>query len=155
MKDVMLSGNAPKRNLIVEISASLLLLFYVHSIISLCSYYGFVSFENLLAFYTHNKTAVAISIIIIEGVISVFLFFRRTRIIGFIGALISITFAGIIIIYFPHKPHDFGGVFNIISYWQKWILIALLAILSILGIIKSYWVKNRNAASNVNQVVFT
>ena len=155
MKNATLSGEMPKRNVIIEIIAAILLLFYVHSIISLCSYYGFVSLENLLAFYTHNTTFTAISIIIFEGIISILLFFRRIRIYGFISSLLAITFAGIMILLYPHKPHDFGGVFNYISYWQKWTLIVIIVILSVLGILKSYWAKNRISASDVNEVVFT
>lgn len=155
MKNVTLGGNPPKRNLTVEITASLLLIFFVHSVISLCNYYGFVSFKNFLAFYAKNQTTVAISVILIEGIISALLFFRRTRAIGFIGSLLAILFAGSLIFVYPHKPHDFGGIFNHISYWQKWLLIVIVALLSILGIFKSYWVKNRHNTSEENQVVFT
>lgn len=155
MKNVSLSGEMPRRNIVIEIIAATLLLFYVHSIISLSTYYGFVSFKNLLAFYTHNRATVAISIIIIEGIISALLFFRRSRFFGFIGSLFAIAFAGIMILLYPHKPHDFGGVFNYISYWQKWLLIAAIAILSILGVLKSYWNKTKISNTTPNQVIFT
>jgi uncharacterized membrane protein len=154
MKNTTLSGKIPKRNILIEIISALLLIFFVHTLIS--SYIQLQSLKNLLAFYTENTTVIAWTILITEIITVALIFFPRTRLIGFIAAFLMTTFAGIIILRYPHYPHDFGGIFNSMSRNQKWVLIISVALLSVAGtLLILYKSKYSQSTRNGDQVVFT
>lgn len=132
MKNKILSGKSTPENIYTEIIASLLLIFFVHTLVS--SFIQLQSVKNMLAFYTRNNTLLAWLIIIAEAIVAVLIFFPRTRLTGFTAAWVVISFAGAAILLYPHYPHDFGGLFNTITRKQKWILIASVIILSTAGI---------------------
>ena len=133
MKNKTLSGtNLPKRNLIVEIIASLLILFIVHTLVS--TVIQFQSLKNMLAFYTLKINLVAWVIVLTEGILASLLFIFRTRIIGLILTSLVATMVIILIIRTPHYPHDFGGIMNSISAKLRYILYGIIAILGVIGI---------------------
>lgn len=135
MKNATLSGNAPKRNLIFEIIASLLLIYFVHSFIT--TYLHIVSLKNLLAFYTLNTTEVAWAIVITETIIAILLFTPQTRNLGLVFSLLFAITGLFITVRNPHIPHDFGGFVNYISPKKQYLLYVLLGLLSIIGIVSS------------------
>jgi hypothetical protein len=149
----MLSGGMPRRNIYVEIIASLLLIFFVHTLIS--SYIQLQSLKNLLAFYTINTTTVAWLMIITELVITVLLFIPRTRMLGFIFVLLSSIFALYIIFKRPHLPHDFGGIMNALSRKQQPVFYSLLLALPIIGVIISFKEKATKPSRESQQVIYT
>lgn len=154
MKNTILSGKRLPRNIYAEIIASLLLIFFVHTLVS--SFIQLQSVKNMLAFYTRNTTFVAWLIIILETIVTALIFFPRTRLMGFIAAILIISCAGIAIVIYPHYPHDFGGIFNNITHNQKWIIIGLTASLSLIGI-SSYLLRKKSLGTETkdNTVVFT
>lgn len=133
MKNKTLNGSLPKRNLIVEIIASLLLIFFVHTLIS--SYIQLQSLKNLLGFYTKNTTELAWIIIVVELVTITLLFFPKTRILGFILVLLCTTCALFIVFKRPSYPHDFGGIMNQLTRKQQPFFYSLLVTLTIIGLI--------------------
>jgi hypothetical protein len=143
-----------KRSSIVEIIASVILIFFVHTFIS--SYIQLQSLKNMLAFYTLNTALVAWTMIISELIIIALIFLPRTRLVGFITAILSMIFAGIMILRFPHYPHDFGGIFNSIPHTQQWLLITVTAVLSLAGLILlRIKPRKKNYIKQEQQVVFT
>lgn len=120
-----------KKNTIVEVISALLLVFYVHSVISI--YVQLQSLKNMLAFYTLHTSLFAWSFVIVELLIVVAIFLPKTRVVGFI---LSAAFAITLIItakLTPGYPHDFGGVINVLSESIKLVLLILIMILSLLG----------------------
>jgi hypothetical protein len=133
MKNKTLSGtNLPKRNLLVEIIASLLILFIVHTLVS--TVIQFQSQKNMLAFYTLKTNLAAWIIVLTEGILASLLFISRTRIIGLILTSLVATMVIILIIRTPHYPHDFGGIMNSISAKHRYILYGIIVILGVIGI---------------------
>ncbi len=125
-----------KKSKLVEVISALLLLFYVHSVISI--YVQLQSLKNMLAFYTVHTSLVAWSFVIIETAIVLLLFFARTRTLGFV---LSTLFAIALMVatqLTPGYPHDYGGLFNIISTKLKWALLALITVLSLAGVVLGY-----------------
>jgi len=132
MKNSTLSGKMPKQNLFVEIIASLLLIFFVHTLIS--SYIQLQSLKNLLGFYTSNTSVVAWTIIIVEFITFLLLLIPRTRLFGFLITIFCSIFAGYLVVSNPHLPHDFGGIINFLPWKIQFLLCSLLSILSGVGI---------------------
>lgn len=153
MKQKTLPGKMPKRNLPVEIIASLLLVFFVHSIIS--NYIQLQSLKNLLAFYTRNTTTVAWLVILAETIIAALLFMPRTRVIGFVCVLIAALYTGYVQFSHPHFPHDFGGIINSLARKQRYALYGLLCLLSITGVVLSVLKRKTKPERSQEQVVFT
>lgn len=152
MKNAILSG-MPKRQLITNIIISLLLVFLVHTLTD--SYMRLQSLKNALAFYTNNTTAVAWTIIIIELITALLLFFKRTQKAGLTLIILISSFAGYILFSTPHYPHAFGGILNDLTPNQHLIVYSLLFLFSILGL----WLKVHKASkekiAEPQTVVFT
>lgn len=153
MKQKTLSGGLPKRNLPAEIVAALLLIFFVHSVIS--NYIQLQSLKNLLAFYTRNTTLVAWLIILSEIFIATLLFMPRTRLIGFVAVLIATLFTVYTQLSKPHYPHDFGGIINHLTRMQQYILYGVVSAFSIFGVLLSVLKRKPQPATNPDQVVYT
>lgn len=155
MNKSTLSGKAPKRNLLVEIIAALLLIFLTHSVMSISVYPGFPSLKNCLAFYTRNTSSIALLIILAEAIIAALLFIPRTRVVGLITVLIAALFAGYFQFRTPHYPHDFGGIINKLTRTQQYMFYGLLCFLSLAGLVLSAYKRKPKAERNPDQVVFT
>lgn len=124
----------PKRNMPVEIVAALLLVFLTHSVISISVYPGFPSLKNCLAFYTTHTTSFAAILLVIEYITVILLFLPRTRIFGFILTMIITLIFAIIILVYPHYPHDFGGLFNRRPHLQRWTMLIFMFSASLFAI---------------------
>lgn len=133
MNNIALSSSKPKRKFIVEIIASLLLLFFVHSCI--ITYIQLENLKNMLAFYTVHTSIVACIVIVFESLIALLLFLPRTRSVGLALALLFAITAIITMLLRPYYPHDFGGIVNDISRRQRYLLYGLIAFFSLTGMI--------------------
>lgn len=142
-----------RRKLITEIIAALLLLFYVHTFIS--TYVNLQSLKNMLPFYTANNNTVAWIVVLIEIAIILLLFLPRTRLAGFIGVLITVLFAGYLVIRHPDNPHHFGGVLNRLSDTQHILLYGLLSLLAIIGLSLTLVPRKINKRPTSDPIVFT
>lgn len=153
MKNRTLPDNKPKRNMIIEIISSLLLVFFIHSII-----YNFInlqSLKNLLGFYTRNKSETAWLIVITETLIALLLFLPQTRLLGFFSVLFISIFAGYIVIKFSFFPHHFGGILNNFSKTQHILFYSLLILMAITGIFLHFFWKKEHKIKRQDSVVFT
>jgi len=154
MKKQTISGKPLPKSIYNEIIAVLLLIFWVQTLVS--NFIQLQSLKNLLAFYTLNTTLIAWLILIAKTIVITLIFFQRTRLTGFFAALLLISFAGIIIIRYPHHPHNFGGIFNNISHSQRWILITSIILLSVAGTITTFFqVRHDRKHTNETNVVYT
>lgn len=120
---------------LIDILAAVLLMFFVHTIIS--TYVQLQSLKNMLAFYTIHTSAVAWTVLICEVIIACCLFIKKVR---FAGLLMAAIFGvgGMAAIYsWPHFPHDFGGIVNDISTPSKYMVYGIVAFLGCLGIVIS------------------
>jgi hypothetical protein len=154
MNKSTLSGKQPPKNIYNEMIVVILLIFWVHTLVS--NFIQLQSLKNLLAFYTLNMALVAWLILIAKTIVIALIFFQRTRLPGFFAALLLIFFAGIVIIRYPHYPHNFGGFFNNISRSQQWILITSISILSVIGIITTVLQGRQfRKQANTTNVVYT
>jgi|GEM_PF-1343417 len=121
-----------KKNAIAEVVSALLLVFYVHSVIS--TYVQLQSLKNMLAFYALNTSLFAWGIVVVELLIAALIFGPRSRLIGFVlSAIFAITLITTIELTAGY-PHDFGGVINMLSTTPKLLLLIVIAILSFLGV---------------------
>lgn len=121
-----------KRNILIEIISSLLLIFFVHSVIS--NYVSMQSLKNLLAFYTRYTAEAAWAIIITEAIIAILLLIPAVRGIGFAAVIVVALFAIYTVLKTPYFPHDFGGILNSLHSNQQICFYCLLAVLSITGL---------------------
>lgn len=121
-----------KRNTIVDIIAALLLIFFLHTLIT--TYFELQSLKNMLAFYTTNRIFFAWTIVLTEGVIAICLFVPRTRILGFILTLLYSTILVTVIVRTPGFPHDFGGFIGDMPTSIQYYFYGLLPILAIVGL---------------------
>lgn len=153
MKLNTLSGKMPRRNLFVEIIAALLLLFFVHSVIS--NYIQLQSLKNLLAFYTRNTATVAWLMITAETMIALLLFLPKTRKLGFIAVLLAALFTGYLQLSKPYYPHDFGGIINYLAKNQQYGLYSLLILLSLTGLLFTVIRKKPKPELSTTDIVFT
>lgn len=125
-----------KRNTIIEIVSALLLVFYIHSLISNCV--QLQSLKNMLTFYTVRTSLLAWIIISLQWVIALLLFVPRCRRMGlllsslFVIVLMAVSFG------WPRNPHDFGGVVNELSDKRRFMLGLVVLMLSLIGCMLSY-----------------
>jgi hypothetical protein len=122
-----------KKSTTLEVIASLLIFFFAYTALS--SYYNMASLRNLLAFYTAHTTQVAWLMVATEVALALLLLFRKTRLVGLVASLCLLLYAGSFWFEYRSYPHDFGGVFNELSYKQQLTLLSILLLLSVTGIV--------------------
>jgi hypothetical protein len=122
-----------KKNVTVEIISALLLVFYVHSVIS--NYVQLQSLKNMLAFYTVHTSMVAWVIVLVEFVIAVLLFIPRTKSVGLLISSVFVITIAVVIFRSPHYPHAFGGLLNHINDQQRLILGILMLIAGVIALL--------------------
>lgn len=144
---------AVKRTTIVEIIASLLLIFFVHTAIS--TFINLQSLKNLLAFYASNFSVVAWIVLIIEGIVLSLIFVPKTRSAGFLAVILCVSYAVYQVFSKPHFPHDFGGIINNISHTQQLVLYSILLTLSVTGFCLQVFVHKSKAKPERRTVAFT
>jgi hypothetical protein len=153
MKKTTFSSSLLKRNFIVEIIASLLLIFFVHTLIS--TYINLQSLKNMLPFYTRHNNSVAWIVVIVESVTILLLFFSKTRIIGLAVVLTLSIIAGYIVIKHPSYPHHFGGILNHFSDTQHIVFYSFLSAIAIISSCLLLLKRKRQESSSTEQVIFT
>lgn len=156
MKRTTLSGNTPKRKLIVEIIAAILILFFAHTAID--NIIDRLSLRNLLRILplTYNKAdIVSWTIPFTKLSVTFLLFFPRTRLYGGILALITMTIFSAYLIYTSRWPHEFGGILNFLSFKQHLILSMSLAAISLILIILSNKRARQGDSDTQPTVIFT
>ncbi|MBO9564167.1 MAG: hypothetical protein J7621_15390 [Niastella sp.] len=117
-----------KKNTIVEIVSALLLVFYIHCLISNCV--QLQSLKNMLTFYTVHTSLVAWMIISLEFIIALLLFIPRSRRAGLLLSSLFVIILMIVSFRWPHNPHDFGGIVNELGNKRKLILGIVVLLLS-------------------------
>ncbi|MCS3795951.1 hypothetical protein [Niastella sp. OAS944] len=152
MKNEILRGEKPKRNVIVEIIAATLLIFFVHTFIS--SFIQLQSLKNLLAFYTKYTTETAWLMIASELLISILLFMPRLRKWGLILVIPFAILGFYIVVTHYRYPNDFGGLLNTLSSTQQLVLYCLLFALALSGLLSGFR-KQKSKTEKEPSVVFT
>ena len=152
MKNEILRGDKPKKNLIVEIVAATLLIFFVHTFIS--SFIQLQSLKNLLAFYTKYTTETAWLMIASELLLSILLFMPRLRKWGLILVIPFAILGFYIVITHYRYPNDFGGILNVLSSTQQLVLYCLLFVLALSGLLSRFR-KQKTKIEEKASVAFT
>lgn len=156
MKKQTLSGKPLPKNIYIEIIASLLIIYFAHSSISIAVHSGFTSLKNCLAFYTNFPIPLSSFLLGTEICITLLLLFPLTRVWGFaVSMLFAISIAWLCWAY-PQYPHHFGGWFNEITHLQRWILLGSIFSLSFMTfIIQAFVSPWRRGKKEKRNVVYT
>jgi hypothetical protein len=150
MKQIILSGNMQKqngisrqieerRNRIVEIIASLLILLFVYTAISkIFDFRAFVAVLSTSTVFGNHARLLAYTIPSLELIISLGLFLPKTRRIGLYASTVLLTIFTIyivyMVIYVPHLPCSCGGVISKMTWTQHIFFNSFFIILGIWGI---------------------
>jgi hypothetical protein len=153
MKKTILSSNAPKRSVIGDVIAAILLIIFLQSFIA--NYFEFQSLQNLLPFYTKNVTITAWVVVIGKALISVALFIPRTRIIGIMAAMLSVIYGGYLVYKFPAAPHRFGGLVNEFTNTQHFIFYSVILLLCLSALWFKLKVRKLKVEPDPDAIVFT
>lgn len=125
-----------KKSTIVEIVSALLLVFYIHSLISNCV--QLQSLKNMLTFYTVHTTLVAWIIVFLEFAIVLLLFIPRSRRAGLLLSSLFVIVLMIVSFRWPHNPHDFGGIVNEMGDKRRFILGLVVLLMSFAAFMIKY-----------------
>src|SRR5438034_7109110 len=129
-----------KRNLIIEIISSLLILLFLYTALSKL-------FDHAAFKYTLSKSpliggkaaVVALALPITEGLVASLLFFPRTRLWGLYGSFLAMTiftlYLAYMIIFAPNLPCSCGGVLKQMSWNQHLVFNIFFLIVSLTGIL--------------------
>ena len=149
-----------KRNLIIEIISSLLILLFVYTAIS--KLLDYTSFTNVLSkspLIAGKAGVVALALPITEGLVSLLLFFPRTRLWGFYSsvALMSVftLYLAYMINFTPKLPCSCGGVLKQMNWNQHLAFNIFFLALSIAGLMLERKRIKRKHEEELPPVVFT
>jgi len=149
-----------KRNLIIEIISSLLILLFVYTAISKLLDYS--SFKNVLSrspLIANKAGIVALALPITEGLVSLLLFIPCTRIWGFYGsvAIMSVftLYLAYMINFTPKLPCSCGGVLKQMTWNQHLIFNIFFLALSVAGLVLERKRIKRKPEPELPPVVFT
>lgn len=84
----------------------------------------------MLTFYTVHTSLVAWIIISVEFIIALLLFIPRSRRAGLLLSALFVIILMIVSFWWPHNPHDFGGIVNELGNKRKFILGIVVLLLS-------------------------
>jgi len=149
-----------KRNLIIEIIGSLLILLFVYTAIS--KLLDFTAFKNVLSrspLIGGKAAVVALALPIAEGLVVGLLFFPKTRLRGFYGSsalMIMFTlYLAYMISFTPHLPCSCGGVLKQMTWSQHLVFNIFFLLLSLTGLVlERKWIKQK-MEMELPPVVFT
>ncbi len=154
-----------RRQLIIEIISSLLILLFVYAALSkLLDFNSFKYVLNRSPLIGGKAAVVALALPIIEGLVSVLLFFPRTRLWGLYGSSALMTIFALYLAYMisftPNLPCSCGGVLKQMTWTQHLIFnvfFTLLAFTSIWLQRKQTFTKTEaeNNAVDLSEVVKT
>lgn len=149
-----------KRNLIIEIISSLLILLYVYTAISKLLEYN--AFKNVLSkspLIGSKAATVALALLITEALVSVLLFIPRTRLWGFYGstALMSVftLYLAYMINFTPKLPCSCGGVLKQMTWGQHLIFNIFFLLLAATGLVLERKRVKRKQEEELPPVIFT
>lgn len=143
-----------RRNFVVQVLSSLLLLFFVHTVIN--QLFQIHSLNNMLQFYVFNTSLIFWLIIFSEVLIAALLFMPRLRLLGFMLTIAYALLLANTIYRTPHFPHDFGGIINSLTKQQQYILCGSLCLIPIIGIAVAFTRRRKPASEpETQQAVFT
>lgn len=129
-----------RRQLTIEIISSLLILLFLYTALSkLLEFTAFNYVLSKLPLIGSMAAVVALALPITEGLVSVLLFFPRTRLWGLYSALALMTgftaYLAYMIFFTPHLPCSCGGVLKQMTWSQHLIFNILFLLLSLAGVV--------------------
>jgi len=149
-----------KRNLIIEIISSLLILLFVYTAVS--KLIDYTSFERVLSkspLIASKAGIVALALPITEALVSVLLFIPRTRLWGFYGSVTLMSvftlYLGYMINFTPKLPCSCGGVLKQLNWNQHLIFNILFLALSVTGLVLERKRIRRKHEEELPPIVFT
>ena len=149
-----------KRNLIIEIISSLLILLFVYTAIN--KLLDYTAFKNVLSkspLIGGMAAIIALALPITEGLVSVLLFTPRTRLWGFYSsvALMSVftLYLAYMINFTPKLPCSCGGVLKQMTWNQHLLFNIFFLALSVTGLVLERKRIKRKPETELPPVVFT
>ncbi len=149
-----------KRNLIIEIISSLLILLFVYTAIS--KLLDFTHFKTVLhgsPLIGGKAAIVALALPITELLVALLLFMPRTRLWGFRGSLALMTVFTIYLAYMiaftPHLPCSCGGVLKQMTWTQHLVFNIFFLLVSLTGLVMQRNQVRIKPGMDVPPVVFT
>ena len=149
-----------KRNLIIEIISSLLILLFVYTAISkLLDYNNFKTVLSRSPLIGSKATIVALALPITEALVSVLLFIPRTRLWGFYGSVTLMSvftlYLGYMINFTPKLPCSCGGVLKQLNWNQHLVFNIFFLALSVTGLVLERKRVKRKHEEELPPIVFT
>ena len=149
-----------KRNLIIEIISSLLILLFVYTAISkLLDYTAFKNVLHVSPLIASKAGIVALALPITEGLVSILLFLPRTRLWGFYGSLALMSVFTLYLAYMinftPKLPCSCGGVLKQMTWNQHLLFNIFFLIISAIGFMLERKRVKRKPEPELPPVVFT
>ncbi|HEX7905437.1 MAG TPA: MauE/DoxX family redox-associated membrane protein [Chitinophagaceae bacterium] len=149
-----------RRQLVIEIISSLLILLFVYTSISkLMDYTSFKSVLSKSPLIGSMGAIVALALPITEALVSVLLFFPRTRLWGLYSALALMTgftvYLAYMIFFTPNLPCSCGGVLKQMTWRQHLVFNTFFLLLSLVGVVLQRKQMRRGVEAEVPPVVFT
>jgi len=149
-----------KRNLIIEIISSLLILLFVYTALS--KLLDYAAFKNVLSkspLIGGKAAIVALALPITEGLIAVLLFFPRWRLRGLYGSFAAMTiftlYLAYMIIFTPKLPCSCGGVLKQMNWNQHLLFNIFFLLASLTGIVLERKRIRQEEELELPSVVFT
>ena len=149
-----------KRNLIIEVISSLLILLFVYTAISkLLDHTAFKTVLSKSPLIASKAGIVALALPITEALVSVLLFIPRTRIWGFYGSLALMSVFTLYLAYMinftPKLPCSCGGVLKQMTWNQHLLFNIFFLALSAIGLVLERKRLKRKTEPELPPVVFT
>jgi putative oxidoreductase len=149
-----------KRNLIIEIISSLFILLFMYTALS--KLLDFNSFKTVLSrspLIGGRSAIVALALPIAEILVSVLLFFPKTRLWGlygsFVAMLIFTLFLAYMISFAPKLPCSCGGVLKQMTWKQHLVFNIFFLLISLTGLVLERKRVTLKPGSELPPVVFT
>ena len=129
-----------KRNFIIEIISSLLILLFVYTAVSkLLDYAAFKNVLNRSPFIGGKAAFVALALPITEVLVASLLFFPRSRLWGLYGSFVAMTiftlYLAWMIMFTPNLPCSCGGVLKQMTWNQHLVFNIFFLLASLTGIV--------------------
>lgn len=149
-----------RRKILTEVISSLLLFLFLFVTLSkILDFSAFKSYLNKSPFIGDKAAVVALAFPITAGIVSILLFFPRTRLRGMYGATvllgISTLYLANIVFFSPHQPCSCGGLLKQLTATQHLVINVLFLLLSVAGIVMLQKLKRRAQEKEMPPVVFT
>ena len=149
-----------RRQFIIEIISSLLILLFLYTALS--KLLDFTTFKSVLStspLIGGMAEFIALALPITEGLVSVLLFFPKTRLWGLYSALALMTgftaYLAYMIYFTPHLPCSCGGVLKQMTWNQHLIFNIFFLALSVTGLVLERKRIKRKPEPELPPVVFT